>query len=117
MLAPIEDKVRKAFTDSHAYRVSRLLTNLGKARARLAKSRADFALAEANLLEAHAIYVRTPAPDQKETRGCTQALADFYAAWDKADPVKGHDTKAAEWKAELEAMNRTAESAPTNEKK
>jgi hypothetical protein len=117
MLAPVEDKFRKAFTDSHAFRVARLLTHLGRARAGLAKDPAGIALAEANLLEAHGIFIKTPGHMPKDTRDCAQALADFYAAWDKADPGKGHDTKAAKWKAELEAMNGTAHRDQTNEKR
>jgi serine/threonine protein kinase/Tfp pilus assembly protein PilF len=117
MLAPIADKFRTAFTDSHAFRVARVLTHLGRARAGLAKDSADFALAEASLLEAHGIFVKTPGHMPKDTRDCTQALADFYAVWDKADPGKGHDAKAAEWKAEVEAMNGTAQNPQTNAKK
>jgi eukaryotic-like serine/threonine-protein kinase len=100
-LAPTEDKVRKAFTDSHAYRVARLLTNLGRARAGLAKDPGEFALAESNLLEAYGIYLKTPGPDPKESRGCIQALADLYAAWDKSEPGHGHDAKATEWKSKI----------------
>jgi hypothetical protein len=30
-----------------------------------------------------------------------QGLVDLYTAWDKAEPGKGYDLKAAEWKAKL----------------
>jgi eukaryotic-like serine/threonine-protein kinase len=104
VLVPIEDKLRAASADSNTFRVARLLTNLGKARAGLAKDHADFALAEANLLEAHRIYVKTPGPIPRDTRDCTQALADFYAAWDKAEPDQGHQAQSAEWKATLKGQ-------------
>jgi hypothetical protein len=33
-------------------------------------------------------------------------LPDLYAAWDKAEPGKGYDAKAGEWKAKLDAPTR-----------
>jgi hypothetical protein len=103
LLAPIEAKTREVFTGGNAYQLASLLMNLGKARAGPANNPADFAAAEANLLEAHAIFVKAPGPFRKDTRDCTQALADFYETWDKAEPGKGHDAKTAEWKAKLDA--------------
>jgi tetratricopeptide (TPR) repeat protein len=101
LLAPIEGEARKAFTGGNAYKLARLLMNLGNARAGLAKTGDDFAAAEAILLEAHTNFVQAPGPFPKDTRDCTQALADSYAAWDKAEPGKGYDAKAAEWRAKL----------------
>ncbi len=77
--------------------------NLGKARAGLAKDLADFAAAEANLLEAHANFVEAPGPFPKDTRDSVQALVDLYAAWDKAELGMGYDAKAEAWKAKLDA--------------
>lgn len=37
----------------------------------------------------------------------------LYESWDKAEPGKGHDAKAAEWKARLEAVTPPAEPAPS----
>jgi hypothetical protein len=102
LLAPIEGDARKVFTGGNAYKLASLLMNLGKARAGVAKDPADFAAAEAYLLEAHANFVKAPGPFPEDTRDCTQALADFYTTWDKAEPGKGYDAKAAEWKAKLE---------------
>ena len=59
---------------------------------------------EANLLEGQAIDLKTPDPTPKERRDGTQALVDLYTARDKADPGKGHDAKAGEWKRKLDAM-------------
>jgi len=36
-------------------------------------------------------------------------LVDLYTAWDAAEPGKGYDAKAAEWRGKLPAP---AESAP-----
>ena len=77
--------------------------NLGKARVGLASDPADFAAAEANLIEAYANLVKAPGPFPKDTRDCVQALADFYTAWDKVEPGKGCDAKAGECKAKLDA--------------
>jgi hypothetical protein len=40
-------------------------------------------------------------PTTRQTRASTQALADAYAARDKAEPGKGYGDKAAEWRAKL----------------
>jgi tetratricopeptide (TPR) repeat protein len=101
LLAPIEGKVRETYADTEAHRVARLLLGLGKARVTLAKTPVDFDAATANLVEARELYVKTRGPDHRDTRASTQALADAYAARDKAEPGKGYDAKAAEWKAKL----------------
>jgi hypothetical protein len=59
--------------------------------------------AESNFLEAHPIYLQSLGPTQKDTLDCVQALVDLYTAWDKAEPGKGYDAKAAEWQAKLPA--------------
>ena len=101
LLAPIEANSRKTYTGAEAHRVARLLLGLGKSRISLAKMPGEFDAATANLLESRELYVKTRGPDHPETRASTQALADAYAAWDKAEPGKGFDAKAAEWKAKL----------------
>jgi len=39
--------------------------------------------------------------EHPDTLACVQGLVDVYTAWDKAEPGKGYDAKAAEWKAKL----------------
>jgi hypothetical protein len=41
-------------------------------------------------------------PTHKDTLVCVQGLIDLYTAWNAAEPGKGHDAKAAQWKAKLE---------------
>jgi hypothetical protein len=67
-----------------------------------------FTLAEANLLEAHAIYLdaKDRGPTHKDTLECVQALVDLYAAWDKAEPGKGYGAKAAEWRGTINAAKK-----------
>jgi hypothetical protein len=103
LLAPIEPRARETFTGTRAHRVARLLLGLGKARIALARTPADFDAATANLVESRDLYVKTRGPDHRDTRASTQALADAYAARDKAEPGKGYEAKAAEWKAKLGA--------------
>lgn len=104
LLTPIEDKVPKAFTGmTGTLRFASVRGLLGKSRAGLAKQPAEFAAAEANLIEAQATFAKTRGDKDKETREWTQALVDLYAAWDKAEPGKGYDAKSAEWKKKLEA--------------
>jgi hypothetical protein len=95
--------VRKAFTGGNARRLADFLMSLGRARAGVGDDSGRFTLAEANLLEAHAIYLaaKDRGPAHKDTLECVQALVDLYAAWDTAEPGNGHDAKAAEWRARL----------------
>jgi tetratricopeptide (TPR) repeat protein len=91
---------------------------LGKGHARTASLRLGlgrtlsdlngFTDAEAELNEAERVISSAqgvPAGRQKE---CLEALVKLYSSWDKADPAKGHDAKAAEWKAKLEAAAATS---------
>ncbi len=100
LLAPAEAIARKAFTGAYGAWLARLLLNLGRARAGLGQ----FAAAEGNLLEAQPLFAKTSGETHKDTRGCTQAVVEFYAAWDKAESGKGYDGKAAQWRAKLEAV-------------
>jgi serine/threonine protein kinase/tetratricopeptide (TPR) repeat protein len=100
LLAPIEPATRKAFTGGNAYRLARLLVNLGKARTGLGQ----FAAAETGLLEAHGILVQTRGAKPQDLRDCTRAVFDLYTAWHAAEPGKAFDVKAAQWKARLERV-------------
>ncbi len=108
LLAPIEAIARKAFIGEHAMRLRRLLMTLGKARTGLD----IFASAEANLLEAQAIFVQSRSWTQlQDTRECTQALVDLYTSWHAAEPDKGYDAKTAEWKTKLDELSHTVTDA------
>jgi len=45
---------------------------------------------------------RTLGEEHPDTLACAQALVDLYTAWDKAEPGKGYDAKAAEWRSRIE---------------
>jgi non-specific serine/threonine protein kinase/serine/threonine-protein kinase len=103
LLAPIEPAVRKAFTGGNAHRLAAFLTPLGRARVGLGYDAERFTLAESNLLEAYPIFVAAKyrGPTHNDTLECVQGLIDLYTAWHAAEPGKGYDAKAAEWKAKL----------------
>jgi len=107
LLAPAEPAARRVFTGGNAPRLAGFLVALGRARLGWAAGGGGaegFTLAEAILLEAHAIFTKAGGEKHKNTRDCAQALADLYTAWDKAQPANGHDAKAVEWKAKLDAI-------------
>jgi serine/threonine protein kinase/tetratricopeptide (TPR) repeat protein len=103
LLEPTEDKARKAFTGANIVRLATLLKDLGAARAALARESHQFASAEKNLIEAHALLVDSRGPKHKDTRACIASLSDLYAALERVEPNKGHASKAEEWRAILNA--------------
>jgi tetratricopeptide (TPR) repeat protein len=101
LLAPAEAVVRKAFTGDNAFWAATYLMHLGEAHTGLG----NHAVAEAELLEAQPILQASrAAPRHDLIRECTQALVALYTGWDRADPGKGYDVKAAVWKKKLQAL-------------
>ena len=105
LLAPLEPAARNEFTGQSPERLARLLTVLGRSRTGVGFDAERFALAEANLLEAHPILVASVnvGPRHPDTLECVQALVDLYAAWDKSMPGNGYAEKSAQWKVKLDA--------------
>jgi tetratricopeptide (TPR) repeat protein len=104
LLSTAEPAARKTYTGASARSLAPLLRDLGAARAYLD----NFAAGETNLLEAHAVFLKTRGESHAETRGCAEALVEFYRRWNKAEPGKGYDAKSTEWKAKLEASAQPA---------
>ncbi|HEY2345472.1 MAG TPA: tetratricopeptide repeat protein [Xanthomonadaceae bacterium] len=101
LLAPIEPAVRKTFVGSYSFMRATYLMRLGLAHAGLG----DHVAAESELLEAEFIARQTRnVTHDEDVRDCSQALVDLYTAWNRAEPGKGHDAKAAEWQRKLDAM-------------
>ena len=100
LLVPAEIATRKVFAGDNARRLASFLLTLGEAR----KGLGEFAAAETNLLEAQPIFVKSRGPQHKDTRECTQAIVDLYAAWNHAQPGKSYNAKAADWKRKLDAL-------------
>jgi len=105
LLGPARDATRAAFTGDNALRFARFLTALGSASAALPFDIGCFQSAEADLLEAHRILAPSGAAGSAETADCLQSLVRLYTAWDAAEPGKGYDAKAAEWKDALHATS------------
>ena len=105
MFAPLEPVARKVFTGGNARRLADFLAVLGRGRMGVGFDAESFTLAESNLLEAHTIYLvaKDRGPAHADTLACIQGLVDLYSAWDVANPGNGYDTKAAEWRANLDA--------------
>ena len=58
-----------------------------------------FEQAETVLLEAHAIRTSVLGTDIRHPGSPALYLAQLYEAWHKAEPGKGYDAKAAQWRA------------------
>jgi tetratricopeptide (TPR) repeat protein len=99
LLVPLEDLARETFTGSKASYYALIARNLGIAEARLAGSPAEFAAAEAALLEAYDVVVELRSEAHKAAREAARALADLHAAWDRVEPGHGHDAESREWRA------------------
>jgi serine/threonine protein kinase len=103
LLAPIEASARKTLIGSNPTQLAGFLAALGRARAGIGSDAERLALAEANLIEGHAILLAANGfgPTHKDTLDCVQALVDLYTAWHTAESGKGYDAKAVEWRARL----------------
>jgi serine/threonine protein kinase/Tfp pilus assembly protein PilF len=102
LLGPIEPAARNAFTDYYTLRLPAFLAKLGRARVGLGYDADRFKLGEANLLEARQVFVKARGEKDTDTLDCVEGLINLYTAWDKAEPGKGYEAKAAEWRAKLD---------------
>ena len=94
---------RKAEGERAAASIARVLVLLGRAKSKVAKVAADFAAAEAVLVEAEGMLVGIPGQKPVDRGECVQALVDLCVAWDGVEPGKGHGERAASWRAKLDA--------------
>ncbi len=63
-----------------------------------------YAEAETELIEAERVLSTAQGVSVERLARYVGELVALYEAWDKAEPGKGHDAKAAEWKAKLEPL-------------
>jgi serine/threonine protein kinase/tetratricopeptide (TPR) repeat protein len=68
---------------------------------RVLRGQKRYAEAEAELLSGHRLMSAAQGPTAKQLADCVLETADLYADWHRAEPGKGYDAKAAEWKAKL----------------
>ncbi len=57
--------------------------------------------AETALLEAHELITAGLGPQHERTTEQIQSLVRLYTAWHEAEPDKGYDARAEEWRAKL----------------
>jgi tetratricopeptide (TPR) repeat protein len=114
LISRYQATARKQFTGDNARRLADFLVALGRAQAGVGFDAARFALAEAHLLEAHAIYlgVKDRGPGHTDTLKCVQALIDFYTSWDRCDPGNGYAEKAAHLQAKLDGARGQSPGTP-----
>lgn len=101
LLAPVEAAARRTFTGGNAPKLAVFLVSLGRAHVGLGFEPERYALAEANLVEAHGIYAETSGDMTDAARVCVQLLVDLHEAWHTAEPDGGHDAKAVKWRTRL----------------
>ena len=97
LLASAEPAARRVFAGSNAVRLGRFLTLLGRERV----SAAEFDAAEANLSEAYTILSDAQGATDRHRADVLRCLVELYDARHAAEPEKGHDQQAAEWRARL----------------
>lgn len=82
-------------------RLARALVKLGR-----------FCDAESLLVAAQESCAQIPSAPPAAVRLVLEHLAELYDAWHKAEPDKGYDAKAAEWRAKLQHWQATTQAAP-----
>ncbi|GMV24216.1 MAG: hypothetical protein AMXMBFR58_02470 [Phycisphaerae bacterium] len=89
---------RKVYGEFHSYTVSARTSLAGALmNAGSFQECSELLLEESQLLDA-----ADAPPDRR--RAVTRAISILYEKWDAAEPGKGYDAKAAEWKARLAAL-------------
>ncbi|MDX2018422.1 MAG: serine/threonine-protein kinase [Planctomycetota bacterium] len=108
VLSRAESSMREAIAQGRTAPIARLLFSLGRSRLALG----DFAQAQGPLLEAHELTIKALGAAHPQTIDAARALAELFAARDKAEPGQGHDAKAAEWDAKATPTPPTPEAPP-----
>ncbi|MEZ5467367.1 MAG: serine/threonine-protein kinase [Lysobacterales bacterium] len=91
LLVPAEDGTRRAFSGSNS--MARFLLYLGVARARLG----EFAVAEANLMEASRLFANLVDTDRIE-KMCQRSIGELYETWYQQDPSANVAVKLKAWR-------------------
>ena len=52
-------------------------------------------------MEAYGILMGSVGPDNEYTKQAIESFVNLYTAWHEAEPDKGYDAKAEEWRAKL----------------
>ena len=92
-----EATARKVWTGDRTRWLGNYLAKLGEART----GQGAFAEAETTLLEAHGLIAAGFGDDHPGTTKTIKRIISLYESWHAAEPGKGYDAKAAEWRAKL----------------
>ena len=79
--------------------------------ARVLLKRGRFAEAAQLLTATHDNYTQTPSAPPPPMRLVLECLAEVHNAWHEAEPDKGHNAKAAEWRTKLQEWKATTQAA------
>ena len=97
VLSAAESAARRTWTGSNTRWLGNYLAKLGEAEG----ATSQFVEGEATSLEAHQLLAEGFGEDHKRTTKIVERLITLYESWHAADPGKGYDAKAAEWRAKL----------------
>jgi len=100
-----EAVARRVWTGDNVRMLGNYLSKLGEALA----GQGSFPQAERTLLEAYGSLAPGFGEHHEYTFKTVERLAALYDAWHAAEPDKGHDAKAAEWRAKLEIEDKKLE--------
>ena len=92
---------RRVFPENHIERADAL-----RQYARTLLAKRDFVAAETHALAAAKIYAATVAPGHDRRVDNDQLLIELYDAWHRAEPGRGHDARAAEWRGKQAVATR-----------
>ncbi len=76
-------------------------------------STGHYAEAEESLLKAYQIRTASPSTNAEAKTEVVQLLVGVFDAWHAAEPGKGYDAKATEWRAKLESLESSEPLATT----
>jgi hypothetical protein len=57
--------------------------------------------AEKEYVETECIFAASEGIPSRRSRQCIQDLISLYESWEKAEPGKGHDKMAAQWREKI----------------
>ncbi|MDX2117066.1 MAG: serine/threonine-protein kinase [Planctomycetota bacterium] len=97
LLEQAEPAARKVLVDELAGTLGTFLTTMARSRFSMGFDDARYRRSEKDFLEAHALLLKVGGEADPSTVSCGAFIAEFYAAWEKAEPGKGYDAKAREW--------------------
>ncbi len=75
----------------------------------------QFAEGEATLLEAHELLAEGFGDDHDRTTKCITRIITLYQSWHSAEPGKGYDDNAAEWRQKMAELQNQSDHPPESD--